>query len=253
MIHHEFDGSILCVMLDRPPVNAINRGWIEAFDAVLDALGERPKTSVVLVRSTQRVFCAGADLKLMRDCFASAAGESVMIETIRRMQRLYDRIEALPQVTIAVIGGSAFGGGLELALACDLRIAAEDVQLGLPEARLGLLPGAGGTQRLSRLCGTGVARRLILAGDAVSGGEACRLGLVQWAVARGELDAVAQRIAGQVSALSPHALAACKQCLSVAGGSMQHGMAIELHETASLLRHPDTRARVSDFLSSRGG
>ena len=117
---------------------------------------------VLLIRSSLRIFSAGADLKLMRDCFATEDGPGRMIETVRRMQRLFDRIEALPQVVVAEIGGAAHGGGFELALACDLRVAAESARLGLPEARLGLLPGAGGTQRLSRLAGPGVARRLIL-------------------------------------------------------------------------------------------
>jgi len=252
MIKHEFKQSILVVTLDRAPVNAINREWIARFDEVLDELAGRPGVAAVLVRSAQRIFSAGADLKLMRDCFASEAGPAEMIETIRRMQRLYDRIEGLPQVTIAAVGGSAFGGGLELALACDLRVAAAEAQLGLPEARLGLLPGAGGTQRLSRLCGTGVARRLILAGEAVSGTEAREIGLVQWAVPGAELDAFAVRLAGQVSAMAPDALASCKQCLAVAAGSMQHGMAVEIHETIALLNNPETRSRVSDFLRKRG-
>lgn len=253
MIAHQFESSTLVVTLDRPPVNAINREWIARFDAVLDELAGRPGIAVMLVRSAQRLFSAGADLKLMRDGFEGEADPAEMIETIRRMQRLYDRIEGLPQVSIAAVGGSAFGGGLELALACDLRIAATEAQLGLPEARLGLLPGAGGTQRLSRLCGTGVARRLILAGESVLGAEARELGLVQWTVPGAELDAFAARLAAQVAALAPDALAACKQCLAVAGGSMQHGMAVEIHETIALLNNPQTRSRVRDFLQRRGG
>lgn len=253
MIDHEFTPATLVVTLNRPPVNAVNLEWIERFDAVLDALAARPEIPVMLVRSALPLFSAGADLKMMRDCFASPAGTAAMLDTIRRMQRLYDRIEGLRQVTIAAIGGSAFGGGLELALACDLRVAAHDAKLGLPEARLGLLPGAGGTQRLSRLCGTGVARRMILAGDAVSGEQAHELGLVQWTVRADELESFATRLAEQVGAMAPDALAACKQCLSVADGSMQHGMAVELHETRALLNNPDTRARVSEFLAKRGG
>ena len=171
-----------------------------------------------------------------------------MLEAVRRMQRLYDRIEQLPQVTMAVLGGAAFGGGLELALSCDLRAAADDAQLGLPETRLGLLPGAGGTQRLTRLCGSGVARRLILTAETLSGNDARALGLVQWALPRTELDAFAKKQAQQVAALSGRALAACKQCLGVADGSLGHGMAIELHLTETLLGQADTRSRVTDFL-----
>ena len=253
MIEHEFQESSLLVTLARPPVNAINREWIERFDAILDELAIRSGVSLVVIRSSQRLFSAGADLKLMRDRFGDETGPAEMVETVRRMQRLYDRIERLPQVTIAVIGGAALGGGLELALSCDLRVAANEAQMGLPEARLGLLPGAGGTQRLSRLCGPGVARRIILAAETVSGIEARELGIVQWAVPVGQLDELAGRIAGGISDMSPFALAACKQCLAVADGSAQHGMAVELHHTGDLLNNADTRARVSEFLRRRGG
>ena len=252
MIDHRFEESLLVVTLERPPVNAINRDWIERFGAILDELSGRPAIAVVLVRSSERLFSAGADLKLMRECFTGETGPAEMVETVRRMQRLYDRIEALPQVTVAAIGGGAFGGGLELALACDLRIAAQDARMGLPEARLGLLPGAGGTQRLSRLCGPGVARRIILSGDTVSGAEARELGIVQWAVPAAELDDFAQRTAARVATMSPHALAACKQCMAVVDGSLLPGMAVELLETSRLLDSPDTRQRVSDFLDRRG-
>lgn len=253
MIEHQFRNSVLSITLARAPVNAINREWIERFDSILDALAHRSEVSVVVVRSAQRVFCAGADLKLMRDCFTGSAGTAELVETVRRMQRLYDRIERLPQVSVAAIGGTALGGGLELALACDLRVATTEAQMGLPEARLGLLPGAGGTQRLSRLCGPGVARRIILTAETLSGSQASDLGLVQWAVAANELDEFVERLAGRVAALSPGALAACKQCLAVADGSAQHGMAAELHHTGDLLNNVDTRARVSDFLKRREG
>jgi enoyl-CoA hydratase len=252
MIDHEFNEACLVVTLSRPPVNAINRDWVDRFGGILDELAARTAVAVMLLRSDQRMFSAGADLKLMRDCFAYAAGPDEMVETVRRMQRLYDRIEALPQVTIAAINGAAFGGGLELALACDLRIAAQDAQLGLPEARLGLLPGAGGTQRLSRLCGPGIARRIILSAEAVSGAEARDLGIVQWAVPAVGLDDFARQVAGSVMAMSPHGLAACKKCMAVADGSLLPGMAVELLETRRLLNNSDTRRRVSDFLDRRG-
>ncbi len=248
MIELEYTGSVLTLTLARSPVNAINDEWIDRFNAILDELGMRTDVSVLVLRSSQRSFSAGADLKLMRECFTGDAGRARMLEVVRRMQRLYDRIERLPQVTIAVLGGAAFGGGFELALSCDLRVAADGAQLGLPEARLGLLPGAGGTQRLTRLCGPGAARRLILTAETLDGSQAKTLGIVQWAVPAAGLDGFALQLAQRVAALSPHALAACKQCLGVADGSSQHGMAVELHLTAALFAHADTRQRVNDFL-----
>ncbi|WP_293425088.1 enoyl-CoA hydratase/isomerase family protein [Phreatobacter sp.] len=239
---------MLALTMERAPVNAINREWINGFEAVLDELEHCSDVTVLLVRSSQRTFSAGADLKLMRDCFATEDGPDAMVETVRRMQRLYDRIEAASQVVIAEIGGAAHGGGFELALACDLRVAAEGAPLGLPETRLGLLPGAGGTQRMSRLCGPGVARRMILTAEVISGAQALRLGLVQWAVPADELEAFARALAERVATMSPKALAACKRCFSAADAELSAGMLIELLETHKLLNTGDTRGRIAAFL-----
>jgi enoyl-CoA hydratase/carnithine racemase len=248
MFHTEIKDGVLELTMARPPVNAINGNWIEAFSAVLDGLADSREVAAVLIRSAERVFSAGADLKLMRECFASDEGPDRMVETVRRMQRLYDRIEALPQVTIAEIGGPAYGGGFELALACDLRIAAETASVGLPEARLGLLPGAGGTQRLSRLAGPGITRRLILTAEVLDGRQAQELGLVQWVVSAAELVAFTREIAERVVTMSPAALAACKHCFSAADAALHDGMLIELLETHKLLNTADTRKRVAAFL-----
>src|SRR5207342_2828775 len=136
--------------------------------------------TVLHLRSAQKVFCAGADLREVRERIDAADGPDRMYAYVAGIQRLYSRIERLSQVTIAEIGGAAMGGGLELALACDLRIAAAEAKLGLPEARLGLIPGAGGTQRLTRLCGPALAARLILGAEIIDGAAAERLGAVHW-------------------------------------------------------------------------
>jgi enoyl-CoA hydratase len=241
-------GTTFELTMARAPVNAINREWIDGFEAILDDLTRQQDISVLLIRSSQRIFSAGADLKLMRDCFATDDGPGRMIETVRRMQRLFDRIEALPQVVVAEIGGAAQGGGFELALACDLRVAAESVPLGLPEARLGLLPGAGGTQRLSRLAGPGIARRLILTAEVITGAQARDLGLVQWAVPDDQLTAFTSSVADRIAGLSPGSLAACKHCFSAIDAQINSGMLIELLETYKLFNAADTRNRVKAFL-----
>ena len=204
--------------------------------------------AVVLRGAGERAFIGGADLRDLARLDPDSARDF-----IGALHEVCHGLRTLPVPVIAAIRGHCLGAGLEVAASCDLRVAASEAQLGLPEARLGLLPGAGGTQRLTRLCGTGVARRLILAGEAVSGSEAREFGLVQWVVPGGELDEFAARLAAQVGAMAPDALASCKRCLSIADGSMQHGMATEIHETIALLDNPDTRARVSDFLRKRGG
>ncbi len=248
MFKTRFTGAALELTMARAPVNAINRDWIDGFEGILDDLAGQPDIAVLLIRSSERIFSAGADLKLMRDCFSTEDGPDRMIETVRLMQRLYDRIESLSQVVVAEIAGAAQGGGFELALACDLRIAADDARLGLPEARLGLLPGAGGTQRLSRLAGPGVARRLILTAEVVTGVQARDLGLVQWAVPADQLSAFAESVVVRIAALSPAALAACKHCFSAADADLGKGMLIELLETHKLFNAADTRKRVREFL-----
>lgn len=248
MFKTRFTGAALELTMARAPVNAINRDWIDGFEGILDDLAGQPDIAVLLIRSSERIFSAGADLKLMRDCFSTEDGPDRMIETVRLMQRLYDRIKSLSQVVVAEIAGAAQGGGFELALACDLRIAADDARLGLPEARLGLLPGAGGTQRLSRLAGPGVARRLILTAEVVTGVQARDLGLVQWAVPADQLSAFAESVVVRIAALSPAALAACKHCFSAADADLGKGMLIELLETHKLFNAADTRKRVREFL-----
>jgi enoyl-CoA hydratase/carnithine racemase len=234
--------------LARPPVNAINREWLAAFHRQLDELAGRDDWQVLHVRSNQKVFCAGADLAEMRQRFLAADVDS-LAETAAAMQRLLARIEALPQVTLAEIGGAALGGGLELALACDLRLAAAEAGLGLPEVQLGLVPGAGGTQRLTHLLGRGIASRLILGGEVVDGTAAEALGLVQWAVPGSEIAARAARKAQELAELPGSALAACKACISAAGDPGRDGFAEELAASRRLYGEAQTRERVQAFLA----
>ena len=245
-----FDGPLAVLTLARPPVNAIDEAWLERMEAALDTLERASGVAVLLVRSSERAFCAGADLALVRSRFASAEGRSQMIALVRRLQAAYARLERLPQATLAEIGGPAMGGGLELALACDLRIAAEDARLGLPEVRLGLLPGAGGTQRLARLAGEALAKRLILRGETVDGREAAALGLVQWAVPAGELASRARSLAAELATLPPAALAACKRCID-AGVRGEDGYEAEVEATGTLLASTETQRRVREFLEKR--
>jgi enoyl-CoA hydratase/carnithine racemase len=185
----------------------------------------------------------------MRSRFDSEAGRAQMVAFARAMQRAYALLEASPVVSIAEIGGAAMGGGLELALACDLRIASAIAKLGLPEARLGLLPGAGGTQRLTRICGEATAKRLILGAQAVDGAEAARLGIVQWAVPPEALPARAMQLAQDLAALPPESLAACKRCIAAADG--ERGYELELEATGMLLAAAETQRRVRAFLEKR--
>jgi enoyl-CoA hydratase/carnithine racemase len=242
------DDAVATATLARPPVNAIDEEWIARLVEVVQA-AEAHGARALLIRSSQRTFSAGADLALMRSRFDSEAGRGKMVAFVREMQRAYARVESSPLVSVAEIGGAAMGGGLELALACDFRIAAAEAKLGLPEARLGLLPGAGGTQRLARLCGEATAKRLILGAEVVDGAEAARLGIVQWAVPEAEVICFARRVAQDVAALPAESLAACKRCIRAAREAGTGGYELEVEATGALLASADTQARVRAFLA----
>jgi enoyl-CoA hydratase len=239
--------GVTTLTLNRPPVNAISEEWVQAFDAKLDQIGS--SCSVLHIRSDQKVFCAGADLKEMRGRMDMADGPDRMYAYVAAIQRLYFRIEALPQVVLAEIGGAAMGGGFELALACDLRIAANEAKVGLPEVRLGLVPGAGGTQRLTRLCGPALASRLILGAEILDGATAAALGVVHWAVPRAELAQHAAELARRVAGLPAAALAASKACIAAAMQPGRGGYTDELEFTRSLLTNAETQKRVQAFLA----
>jgi len=251
VISLSIEGSVAVATLCRPPVNAINEEWVARLDEVLDEVARAERIGVLWIRSSERVFCAGADLALMRSIFDSPAGRERMIALTRRMQEVFARLEALPKVTLAEIGGAAMGGGFELALACDLRIVSETARIGLPEARLGLLPAAGGTQRMTRICGEAAARRLILGAELVGGEDAVGLGLAQWSAPSAEIEAVARALAGRIAELPAATLAACKRCIDTALDAGADGYEAELAGSASLLAEPETRRRVTSFLEKR--
>lgn len=242
-------GGITTLTLSAPPVNAISEAWLQAFESRLDEIEGDPRCTVLHIRSDQKVFCAGADLAEIRERIDAVDGSDRMYAYVAAIQRLYARIEILPKATLAEIGGAALGGGLELALACDLRIAAVEAKLGLPEARLGLIPGAGGTQRLTRLCGPAIATRLILCAEILDGQAACDLGFVHWAVPRRELPARAKDVAFGLAALPAGAIAASKTCIAAACRAERGGYTDELEFTRRLLTEPETRRRVDAFLA----
>lgn len=248
MIDFQIDGHVASVILNREPVNALNEELLEGLNSVLEQIENNPDVSVVHIRSNQKAFCAGADLAMMKQLLQTPEGKDEMITFVRRIQQMLFRLEGLGAVSVAEIGRAALGGGLELALACDLRVASETVKLGLPEASLGLLPGAGGTQRLTRLCGEPVARRLILGAEVITGEEATRLGVVQWSVPRDQLEQWTLDLVQRLGSLPVHALAACKRCIAAAIDENADGYELELSETRKLHDVPESQQRIQAFL-----
>jgi enoyl-CoA hydratase/carnithine racemase len=249
MFHLQVADGVATLLLDRAPVNAMSDAWVAEFHSLLDALDVRDDWSVLHIRSALKVFAGGADLKEMRERFGAEGGLEGQVSAVRGYQRLFARIEALPRVTLAEINGAALGGGFELALACDLRIAALGARMGLPELRLGLLPGAGGTQRMTWLAGRPAALRLILGAEQIDGAEALRLGLVQWSVPAAELVAAAAAIARRYAAVPAHAAKAAKACITAATSPGINGFDEEVQQTRALLTSPKTRDLIGAFLA----
>jgi len=248
MLAVERRGRVLVATLARPPVNAIDAALLARLDTLVGDAEADDTVSVLHLRSAQKVFCAGADLALMRACIQGPAGAEAMVDVVRDMQRVFSRLERAPFVTLAEISGAAFGGGLELALACDLRVAADEAKLALPEVGLGLLPAAGGTQRLTALCGPAVARRLILGGETIDGAEALRLGIVQWARPAAALAEWTAALAAKIAAHPRDALAASKRCIALATPAYDAGYTAEIAATRMLYAAPQTQQRVAAFL-----
>jgi enoyl-CoA hydratase/carnithine racemase len=192
------------VWLDNPPVNAVGAGIIETLWRELDdELGD--ETRVVVLRGKgERAFSAGADIAGFQQ--AGAEGERPA-----GIQPVADLIERTPVPVVAAIHGYCLGGGLELALACDVRIATEDAQLGFPEVNLGLLPGGGGTQRAPRFVGPGRAAWLVMSGERIPARQAEAWGLVEFVVA--DLEQGIEQVAGKLAGQSPHAVREIKQLL----------------------------------------
>lgn len=244
MIHLDVDGEVAIATLDRPPVNAIDEAMIDAMMDMLDDVEQRD-AGALLFRSAHSRFCAGADITMIRGFLDSDGGVDQMIGFTDRLQQVYARIESFPLVTVAAIDGVATGGGLELALACDLRVAGEDVRVGLPEVNIGLLPGAGGTQRLTRIAGRGTALRTILTAELHTGAEAVELGIVQWAVPTEQVQPFALDLARGVADRPRRALAEVKGCIALAPSD--EGYRAELEGSRRLLEDPATRTTVNAF------
>jgi enoyl-CoA hydratase/carnithine racemase len=217
----ELDTPVLCeqhdgiatLTLNRPQaLNALSRGLARDLGAILRDLAVRDDLRVVVVRGAgERAFCTGADLKERATLTAAEKGQHTAL-----IGAAADTLAALPVPTIAAIRGYALAGGLELALACDIRLAASDAAFGLTEVLIGIFPGAGGPVRLPRVVGPGKARELIFSGRRIAADEALACGLVERVVAPAELDEAALTLAGQIRDAAPLAVRAVKRVLAVA-------------------------------------
>lgn len=250
LLRVERTGRVLVVTMSRAPVNALNDELIAQLGAAADiAIGD-DAISVLHIRSDQRAFSAGADLALIRACFATPGGPDAMTAVVRDMQRLYEKLEAAPLVTLAEIGATALGGGLELALACDIRIAGSGARFGLPEVTIGAVPGWAGTQRLPRLVGPGRAKHLILTGQPVDAVTAAAWGLVTEVVAPERLAPRALELARRIAENAPTAVQVAKQLADAAAGEGRT-TTLESLATGFAAGTDDAREGVAAFRAKR--
>ena len=243
------DSGVATLRLDRPPVNALNAAVAAEIAAAVETARTDKRVKVVVVWGGERVFAAGADVKEMIDLDAIS-----MYRYIGDFQSVFSELEQLPQVTIAAINGYALGGGCELALACDLRICGADCQLGQPEILLGVVPGAGGTQRLPRIVGLGRAKELIYSGRFVPSEEALAIGLVHEVVASDGVYDRARELARRFARGPGVALMAAKQAIQ-AGSEVDiaTGLLVERQAFASLFATEDQKIGMRSFLERGPG
>jgi len=234
--------------LDNPPVNALSIELLDSVEHALHRLAARNDWSVLVLASNTRVFSGGGDLQIMAEWMRQPDASDLMSAYASRVQRVCRLIEELPQITIALCEHSALGGGLELALSCDLRIASTLAKFGLPEVRLGLLPAGGGTQRLTRLCGISVAMRLISGAEVLEAAVARQLGIVQWVFEPKRFSEDADRVIERYGAQPRYAQQASKACIRMAG-EPQVGFQREIEALAHLSLLPETLDLVEGFLA----
>ena len=242
-------GPVALVTIDNPPMNALSAALLEELEAEVDALDADPEVRAIVLRGAgERAFVAGADIKE----FPSLRESATEGGSARGIQRLGHRMDAARTPFVAAIRGFCLGGGLELALCCDVRVCADDAKLGQPEIKLGLIPGGGGTQRLPRLVGVGRAMLLNLTGEFVDAETAYAWGLVEKVVPVAEVEAAALEVAGQIAAQSPHAVAVLRELARTTRDlPLEEGLRREADAFVRCLRSEDGAEGVAAFIEKR--
>ncbi|MEV0743500.1 enoyl-CoA hydratase-related protein [Streptomyces sp. NPDC050549] len=244
-IRLDTEGPVVTLRLDNPPMNAFDSAQREELSARVRELADSPAVRAVVLYGGERLFAAGADVKAL-----AAMGPEEIRGWNRALQRTFDEVSRLPMPVIAAVTGYALGGGMELALAADYRVAAEDAVFAQPEVQLGTMPGSGGTQRLSRLIGPARAKNLLMTGRRVKAEEALRLGLVDEVAPSGEALEAALNYARQLSEGPPAALEAIKEAVDHGtDASMAAGLALERSLFTEVFGTEDAAKGLRAFLS----
>lgn len=244
------DRAVVVIRINRPKVlNALSTDTLRELGTALGEMEGDPEVGAIVLTGTgDRAFVAGADISQFEDL--SSAGEASQFAL--QGQAVLNKLESLPQPVIAAINGYALGGGCELAMACDIRLAADTARFGQPEINLGIIPGFGGTQRLPRIVGQSRAKLLCMTGEPIDADEALQVGLVDRVVPAADLLDEAQGLAQKLCSQAPAALALIKRAINGGlGGSLSEGLAYEAALFGLVFDTEDRREGVSAFLGKR--
>jgi enoyl-CoA hydratase/carnithine racemase len=245
LVHSETIDGVATVRLDRPPFNAFDTELRVELGDVVRSLADNATVRAVVLTGGPKAFAAGADLKQL----AAMDYEQISVWN-HALQRVFNDVAALPVPVIAAVNGVALGGGMELALAADFRVLAEDASLALPEVQLGIVPGAGGMQRLRRLVGIGKAKDILMSGRRLEAEEAHAIGLAGHVVPASAVLTHAQRLAAEYAAGPRFALQAIKEAVELGADSpLASGLAMDKNMLAGLFATRDRRVGIESFFA----
>ena len=247
LVRLEVEDGIGTIRLDRPPMNALSVQVQEELRAAAHEAGARSDVSAVILYGGEKVFAAGADIKEM-----ATMSYADMVARSAPLQSSLTAVATIPKPVVAAITGYALGGGCELALCADFRVAGDNAKLGQPEIQLGVIPGAGGTQRLPRLVGTGTALKLLFSGTPIDAAEALRIGLVDEVVPAAALREHTLALAAGIAEKSPVALRLIKEAVRASlRGSLDDGLRQETALFGLAFSSEDKAEGVKAFLEKR--
>lgn len=242
------NNGIATVVMDNPPMNALgDQVRSELLEAFTELKSDNEVVAIIITGAGERAFMAGADIKEFNESGNPHEKEQQVVE-----ENVFDVIANIPKPTIAMINGYALGGGLELALSCDIRIAEDHAKVGLPEVKLGLLPGGGGTQRLPQIVGPSKAKELMFTGDQLTAEEALQLNVVSQVVPKGEGMEAANKLAARLASHSLQALGRIKRLVNE-GNEMplDEGLSLERKLFAELFETKDAKEGIRAFVEKR--